>query len=277
MDEKELKNEEAARANNASDVVAKSGERTAYDTIIDRAEALEHAKNATGGHVPETNEQRKARERKEARDKVISAISDGLSAAASIYGATHGVDVSPTVSASASTKARIEGARAKRNADDAAYYKAYQDKLASIYGARMDRRKMEAEEEYKKQQIGIQSRKVDNDARRNEVLDKRYTTDAENRKAYNDAIVSVRNKEAENRRVANAANAAARSDANAIRRAQAEEQSRKNKADEAHKRKQLEETKDYHKERNEILRDTGMPVVVYRDNEKESRQKKKAY
>lgn len=74
----------------------------------------------------ETDEERKAREKREKREGVFSAIGDGISALANLYYVgQYAPDMTPDATMSARAKARWDKLRAEREANKRAYYEAY--------------------------------------------------------------------------------------------------------------------------------------------------------
>lgn len=96
----------------------KSRPKMSYTELFEKLGGLEK---------PETVEQRRQREKKQKRENVMSAISDGISSLANLFFTTRGAPDSfnPSNSMLARTKERWDKINADRQANDRAYYEAY--------------------------------------------------------------------------------------------------------------------------------------------------------
>lgn len=99
-------------------VQSKSRPKMSYTELFEKLGGLEK---------PETVEQRRQREKKQKRENVMSAISDGISSLANLFFTTRGAPDSfnPSNSMLARTKERWDKINADRQANDRAYYEAY--------------------------------------------------------------------------------------------------------------------------------------------------------
>lgn len=140
--------------------------------------------------APESKEEREKRERKEKSRRVISAVSDGLSALGNLFFTTR---YAPSMydaktSMTGATNALIEKARAEREKNDEAYYN-YALKRGELQNARAKTLR-EIEAEKKRQEIAAQKAKDDHDkAEFDKTLRPFMTKEAEGKatKAQNEA------------------------------------------------------------------------------------------
>lgn len=126
----------------------------------------------------ETPEQAKARQRRERREKVFSAIGDGISALSNLYFATKGAPnmYDPTANMSETTRKRWERINKEREVDNDKYLNLQLQKYKMLDEAINDKRTAD----YKRQQLAYNVNKMLNEAKMAEARARAYEQQGNN-------------------------------------------------------------------------------------------------